>query len=240
MPFALLLAATESNAVASGSTATVATSVGFGGVFWFLVLLSAGSLVVVVERLLLYHREQIDSTQFLAGVRNVLKRDNVVEAIAICDATPGPVARLVKAAILGRDSGRERVAEIIEESGKGEVPRLETRLLLLATIAQVAPLIGLVGTLFGMAHIFRDLRRPDGTAFGYAAPGEMFDGLMQSLYSAALGLALAAVAYAAYNYLVSRVNAIVLDMERASSEALRLASGESNGATNPANSTPRA
>jgi biopolymer transport protein ExbB/TolQ len=49
---------------------------------------------------------------------------------------------------------------------------------------------------------------------------------MQALYSAALGLALAAVAYAAYNYLVSRVNEIVLDMERASSEALRLAAGE--------------
>jgi biopolymer transport protein ExbB len=218
MPFALLLAAAEPTAAPAAA--------GFGGVFWFLIVLSAGALAVIIERLLLYHREQIDSTQFLAGVRNVLKRDNVVEAIAICDATPGPVARLVKAAILARDTGRERVGEIIEEVGKGEVPRLEARLLILATLAQVAPLIGLVGTLFGMAHVFRGLRRPDGTAFGYAAPGEMFDGLMQALYSAALGLALAAVAYAAYNYLVSRVNEIVLDMERASSEALRLAAGE--------------
>lgn len=229
MPFAFLLAAADTNAVAPAVAAPTAATAGFGGVFWFLILLSAGALAVIIERLLLYHREQIDAVQFLAGVRNVLKRDNVVEAIAICDATPGPVARLVKTAILARDSGRERVAEVIEESGKLEVPRLESRLLVLATLAQVAPLVGLVGTLLGMARVFRGLRRPDGAAFGYAAPGEMFDAMMQSLYSAALGIALAAVAYAAYNYLVSRVNSIVLDMERASSEALRLATGDANG-----------
>lgn len=238
MSIVLLLAAAGTNVVAPGDAVTALPAAGFGGVFWLLILLSAGALTVIVERLLLYHREQIDSTQFLAGVRNVLKRENVVEAIAICDATPGPVARLVKAAILGRENGRERVTEIIEEVGKAEVPRLEARLLVLATLAQVAPLIGLVGTLLGMANVFRGLRRPDGTAFGYAAPGEMFDGLMQSLYSAALGLALAAVAYAAYNYLVSRVNAIVFDMERASSEALRLATGE-QASGNPGNSGPR-
>lgn len=228
MSFAsLLLAAAEpTNAVASAAAPAVARSGGFGVVFWFLVFVSAAALTIIVERLLLYHREQIDSPQFLAGVRNVLRRDNTVEAVAICDATPGPVARLVKAAILTRESGPERVTETIEEIGKVEVPRLEARLLALATVAQVAPLVGLVGTLLGMARVFQELRRPDGTAFGYAAPGEMFDGLMQALYSAALGLALAAVCYAAYNYLVSRVNAIVLDMERASSEAVKLATGE--------------
>jgi biopolymer transport protein ExbB len=228
MPIAPLFAAADAtNVVSSLSAPAIAGAGGFGVVFWFLVLVSAGALTVIVERLLLYHREQIDSTQFLAGVRNVLRRDNPVEAIAICDATPGPVARLMKAVILARDNGRDRLVEIIEEIGKTEVPKLEARLLALATVAQVAPLVGLVGTLLGMAHVFRDLRRPDGSAFGYAAPGELFDGLMQSLYSAALGLALAAVCYAAYNYLVSRVNAIVLDLERASAEALKLA--ETNG-----------
>lgn len=236
MPIAPLFAAADAtNVVSSLSAPAIAGSGGFGVVFWFLVLVSAGALTVIVERLLLYHREQIDSTQFLAGVRNVLRRDNTVEAIAICDATPGPVARLMKAVILARDSGRERLVEIIEEIGKTEVPKLEARLLALATVAQVAPLVGLVGTLLGMAHVFRDLRRPDGSAFGYAAPGELFDGLMQSLYSAALGLALAAVCYAAYNYLVSRVNAIVLDLERASAEALKLAetNGQNGNVPNP-------
>lgn len=96
-------------------------------------------------------------------------------------------------------------------------------------MAQIAPLLGLLGTLLGLAGTFRGLRKPDGPAFGYAAPGEMFDGLMQALYSASLGIGLAIVCYAAYNYLVSRVNLLVLDMERTGGEAVKLVTGE-NGA----------
>jgi len=58
-----------------------------------------------VDRALFCHRSQINSAAFLNGVRTVLKRENVVEAISICDATPGPVARLVKTAILTGTKG---------------------------------------------------------------------------------------------------------------------------------------
>src|SRR4051795_6783470 len=111
-----------------------------GPMMWVIMLSSAVALAVFLERLLQYHREQINSTEFLNGVRNVLKRDNVVEALAICDATPGPVARLVKVAILNREKGREGVREVLEDAGYIEVPRLEEKLNLLATIAQIAPL----------------------------------------------------------------------------------------------------
>ena len=109
--------------------------------------------VVFVERALYCHRSQINSAEFLSGVRTVLKRGNVVEAISICDATPGPVARLVKAAILHRELGRERVREAVEEAGLTEVPRLEEKLNLLATIAQIAPLLGLFGTVVGFIEV---------------------------------------------------------------------------------------
>src|SRR5437016_8459475 len=88
-----------------------------GPMAWLLLMMSAVVLVVFVERLLHYHRAQINSTEFLSGVRNVLKRENVVEALSICDATPGPVARLVKTAILNRDRGREGVRDALEEAG---------------------------------------------------------------------------------------------------------------------------
>jgi len=105
---------------------------------------SAVALAVFVERVLHFHRAHINSMEFLNGVRNVLKRDNVVEALSICDATPGPVARLVKTAILNRERGREGVRESLEEAGLIEVPPLEDKLNLLATIAQIAPLMGLL------------------------------------------------------------------------------------------------
>ena len=129
-----------------------------GLVFWLILLVSAVGIVVFIERFLHYHRAQINSTEFLNGVRNVLKRDNVVEAISICDATPGPVARLVKTAILHRDHGRERITEALEEAGLAEVPRLEERLNLLATIAQITPLLGLLGTVLGLMQTFGDIK----------------------------------------------------------------------------------
>src|ERR1043166_8265585 len=85
---------------------------------WLLLFMSAVVIVVFVERLLHYHRAQINSAEFLNGVRNVLKRDNVVEALSICEATPGPVARLVKTAVLNRDRGREGVRSEERRVGK--------------------------------------------------------------------------------------------------------------------------
>src|SRR5881397_2387888 len=130
-----------------------------GPMIWLILGASATALVVFVRRVLHYHRAQINSMEFLNGVRTVLKRDNVVEALAICDATPGPVARLVKTAILNRDRGREGVREALEEAGLIEVPRLEEKLNVLATIAQISPLMGFLGTILGYIRIFARLQQ---------------------------------------------------------------------------------
>src|SRR2546428_13288355 len=189
-----------------------------GLTIWVILLASAAAVVVFVERVLHYHRAQINSTEFLNGVRNVLKRDNVVEALSICDATPGPVARLVKTAILNRDHGRERVRESLDDAGLAEVPRLEEKLNLLATIAQIAPLLGLLGTVMGFIQTFA-LMEDKGL---YAHIGDLSTGVWQALVCAAAGLAVAIPAHAGYNYLVSRVNSIVLDMERAATDIVNI------------------
>lgn len=185
---------------------------------WLILLASAVAVVVFIERFLHCHRAQINSMEFLNGVRNVLRRNNVVEAIAICDATHGPVARLVKTAILNRDHGRERIREAIEEAGLVEVPRLEEKLNLLATIAQLAPLLGLFGTVLGMMQIFSLVQD-----YGLSAHvGMLATGVRTALIYSAAGLAVAIPVHAAYNYLVSRVNSIVLDMERAATEIVNI------------------
>ncbi|HEV7926668.1 MAG TPA: MotA/TolQ/ExbB proton channel family protein [Verrucomicrobiae bacterium] len=191
-----------------------------GWVFWVIVAGSAVALGVFAERLLQYHRDQIDSTQFLNGVRNVLKRDNIVEALAICDATPGPVPRLVKTAILNRDKGREAVREALEDAGSWEVPRLEEKLNLLATIAQIAPLLGLLGTVLGFVTVFQKVQ----DAGLNAHVEDLSIGIWKALICTAAGLAVSIPSYAGYNYLVGRVNTIVLDMEQVSSEILNIVS----------------
>ena len=196
-----------------------------GPVIWLILIAAATAAVVFVERALYCHRSQINSAEFLNGVRTVIKRGNVVEAIAICDATPGPVSRLVKAAILTRELGRDRVREAVEEAGLTEVPQLEEKLNLLATIAQIAPLLGLFGTVIGFIHVFAKLQ-----ATGlYAHLDTLSAGVWESLVCAAAGIALAIPAHAGYNYLVSRVNKIVLDMERAAAEIVNIVTENGNG-----------
>src|SRR3954463_13265672 len=189
-----------------------------GPVFLVILVASAVAIVVFIERFLHCHRAQINSAEFLNGVRTVLKRDNVVEALSICDATPGPVARLVKTAILNRDHGRERIRESLEEAGLTEVPRLEEKLNLLATIAQLAPLFGLLGTVIGLMETFNSIQE----AGVMAHAGQVSHGVWRALICAAAGLAVAIPAHAGYNYLVSRVNSIVLDMERAATEIVNI------------------
>ena len=195
-----------------------------GPMLWVILLTGAVGIVVFIERYLHCHRAQINSTEFLNGVRTVLKRDNVVEALSICDATHGPVARLVKTAIVTRDQGRERVREAIADAGLAEVPRLEEKLDLLATIAQLAPLFGLLGTVLGFIRVFAKLQ----SAGLNANVGMLSEGVWQALYCAAAGLAVAIPAHAGYNYLVNRVNSVVLDMERAATEIVNIVT-DTNG-----------
>ena len=196
-----------------------------GPVMWLILIAAATAAVVFVERALYCHRSQINSAEFLNGVRTVIKRGNIVEAIAICDATAGPVARLVKAAILNREHGRERVREAVEEAGLTEVPRLEEKLNLLATIAQIAPLLGLFGTVLGFIDVFGQLEQ----AGLYAHIQLLSHGVWKALICAAGGIAVAIPAHAGYNYLVSRVNKIILDMERAAAEVVNIVTENGNG-----------
>ncbi|HTB83025.1 MAG TPA: MotA/TolQ/ExbB proton channel family protein [Candidatus Sulfotelmatobacter sp.] len=196
-----------------------------GPVIWLILITAATAAVVFIERALFCHRSQINSAEFLNGVRTVLKRGNVVEAIAICDATAGPVARLVKAAILNRENGRDRVREAVEEAGLTEVPRLEEKLNLLATIAQIAPLLGLFGTVIGFIDIFGQISHAD----SYANIKDLSGGIWKALICTAAGIGVAIPAHAGYNYLVSRVNKIVLDMERAAAEIVNIITENGNG-----------
>ncbi|NDH54889.1 MAG: MotA/TolQ/ExbB proton channel family protein [Betaproteobacteria bacterium] len=189
-----------------------------GAMIWLILLAGAVALAVFIERVLHCHRAQINAAEFLNGVRTVLKRDNIVEAISICDATPGPVPRLVKIAILNREKGRDRVREAVEEAGRAEVPLLEEKMNLLATLAQMAPLLGLLGTLIGFLEVFHQIQ-----ASGlYAHFGLLAGGIQRALICAATGIAVAIPAHAGYNYLLSRINKIVLDMERAASDIVNI------------------
>jgi len=187
-----------------------------GPVTWFILAISMVAGVIFFAKLIDLHRAQIKWRDFLQGIYNILNRQNIVEAVSICDETPGPVASIVRAAVLHHDENRESIHRAIEETGLAEIPRLERHLTFLATFAQITPLLGLLGTVLGMmqALLVMQQKAP------LVQSGDLMAGLWQALISTAAGLAVAIPVYAGYNLLVSRVESVVLDMENASGEIL--------------------
>ncbi len=188
--------------------------VGIGGpVVWLLLACGLFAALVFFERLFNLHRAQIAADDFLKGVYNILNRGNTVEAATICEETPGPVARLALAAVLHHDDTLENVGQAIEDAGLEEIPRMERGLGWLATLARITPLIGLLGTVLGLMDMLLAANRNA----PLVQSADLTGGLWAALAATALSLVVAILAYAGYNLLVSRVESILLDMERSAS-----------------------
>ena len=187
-----------------------------GPVMWLIAASSVVAFYIVIERLFSYHRAQIDVPEFLQGLFNVLRKDNVTEAIALCDDTPGPVARVLRATILRADRDEAALRHAVEEACLSELPRLERKLKALATIAHITPLLGLLGTVLGMIAAFHAMQ----DAGAFVKTGDLAGSVWQALLTTAGGLSVAIPCYTAYNYLVSRVESLTLDMQKAANEMI--------------------
>jgi biopolymer transport protein ExbB len=200
-----------------------------GPVMWFLAGCAVVGTVIFLERLLHLHRAQIKTEDFLKGVYNVMEKGNVAEAVSICEDTPGPVAYIARMAVLHHDESPESVQRVIEEAGLVEVPRLERNLNMLATIAKISPLAGLLGTVLGMMNLFLVTRQQAPLIHAGALSG----GMMQALLTTVAGLAIAIPAYAGYNLLIGRVESIMLDMEKSSIDLLGFLTSSSRHRARP-------
>jgi biopolymer transport protein ExbB len=188
-----------------------------GWMVWPILACSVGAAVLFLERLFHLHRAQIQQDDFLSGIYTVVNRGNTAEAISICDQTPGPVAHMVRTALLHADEKPEPLKQTIAKAGLAEIPRLEKNLGGLLTIAQVTPLLGLMGTVVGLIRIFMAMEQNA----PLAEIGDLSAGIWQALITTALGLCVSIPSFAAYNFLLSRVESITLNMEHAAEEIHR-------------------
>src|SRR6201987_2711872 len=185
---------------------------------WPILACSIISIAVFLERLFYLHRATIHVSEFLKGLSNLIQRRNFAEALHESAGTPGPVARVIHTAIIRHDLPRSELREIVQEAGQLEVPKLERFLGVLATLAYLAPLLGLLGTVAGMIEAFAVIASNG----GYAPVTELSGGIYKSLLTTAAGLVVATPTFVAYSYLSSRVNAILHEMERAGIEIVHL------------------
>jgi biopolymer transport protein ExbB len=193
-----------------------------GGIgIWLVLGCAIIGIFVFIERFFYLHKARIKTADFLRGICAILRKQNVREAIAICDETPGPVPRLIKAAILHRDNPGELVERAVNDAALTEVAQLEHNFAFLASVAQLAPIFGLFGTLLGIINSFIAIQQHAPLVELSLVAG----GIWEALISTAAGLLVGSLAYVAYNTLVAKVDNIVLDMERAANEIIGFITG---------------
>ena len=188
-----------------------------GPVTWVLLILGAVSVLVFLNRLFLLRRSHIDYSDFIRGMENSLERGNVDEALAVCDETAAPVARVVSAALRHRASAPRALIEAVDSAGRTEIHRIDRRIALIAIIAQSAPLMGLFGTVCGLMKII--------IALATDAPVMRVDilaGAMQALVCTAVGLLEAVIVQIMYGILRVRLDRLVSEVEAAASEITAL------------------
>lgn len=183
-----------------------------------LLVMAVAGLVLFTERTLYLHRGQIRSSSFVEGIKNILEKRRVMEALTVCEETPGPVAAVVKAALLHVHDDEAKMRFAVQEAGIVEIPALERRLGSIGAIAQVAPLVGLLGTVLGMATTFYAFMTGGAE---YATARALADGMWQALLVTIGSLTLAIPAHLGYHFLSGRVRAIVRDVEWAGNEIMR-------------------
>lgn len=184
---------------------------------WLLLLVGLAAAVIFVERALHLHRGQIRSNEFLNGIKNLLQKDRLMEALTLCEETPGPVAAVVKAGLRHAGDDEQGLRFAVQEAALTEIPGLERRIGALAAIAQIAPLLGLLGTILGMVRTFWLFNQGG----NYATPAVLAGGMWEALLAAAAGLAVAIPAHLARHFLTGRVRALVHDMEWVGNELMR-------------------
>lgn len=187
-----------------------------GIVMYLLLILSIVALAVMIERFIALMRARINVSEFLQKIRKaLLVNKSRQEAIKICEQYRGPVASIMKAGLLKFDRPKEDIEKAVENAALYEIGRLERGLTILATIANVAPLLGFFGTVTGMIQSFDAL-----AAAGLTNPGLVAAGIKEALYTTAGGLGVAIPVQIAYNFFLSRINKFVRDIETAANMLL--------------------
>jgi biopolymer transport protein ExbB len=182
-----------------------------GPVMWPLLLFSILGVAFAVERFFALRRARINVNEFLAKVRKALMVNRSLrDAVKLCEQYQGPVASVMKAGLLKFGQPKEDIEKTIENAALFEMGRLERGLAVLATTANVAPLLGFLGTVTGMINSFDALAKQ-----GLSNPAAVFAGVSEALITTAAGLIIAIPVQLAYNYFMTRINKFVRDIETA-------------------------
>ena len=186
-----------------------------GGVMMLpLVLCSVLALGITLERLWSLRRKRILRYDLLHRLEELLREQKIPEATTLCKRYQSPMTRILLVALLNHDRPKAEIKEMLEENGRQEVPILERYLTSLGTMANIAPFLGLLGTVVGLLKIFEAIAQQ-----GTANAALVSDGIYNALITTVAGLCVAIPTLVAYNHLMRKAEELMLEVERV---ALRL------------------
>ena len=187
-----------------------------------LIIIGACSLVsftLFIERLLYLKKSEIDTNTFIIKMRQIIKDNNIMEAIDLCETTKGAVANIIKSGLMNHKRAKAKIESAMEITGMIEIASLEKNAKVLSIIAHITPLIGLLGTVLGFIQAFSEMRMSGLVDISANRIGEAME---YALITTAAGLVVAIPSTLAYNYVVSRIEGFVLEIQTTSSEVIDL------------------
>lgn len=191
---------------------------------WNIILLviiacSILAVTIFVERMLHLRHSEVDTNKFIINLRQVIKEGNIIEAIQLCESTGGTIANIIKAGLIKHNRSKEQIENAMEIAGLIEIAQLEKNAKILSILAYITPLIGLLGTVLGFIQAFGEMRLSGLVDLSATRIGEAME---YALVTTAAGLVVAIPSVIAYNYIVSRIEGFVLEIQTTSSEIVDL------------------
>lgn len=185
-----------------------------GGNFMHALLFaSVIGLVFIIERLVTLSRARVNIRRLMSDVLSAMRSEGIDGAMRVCERTRGPIAAVLHSGLLRAGRGPDAVKEAIETAGSIETSFLERGLVAIATVAQVAPLLGFLGTVSGMISAFAAIAAAEQVSAKVVASG-----IEEALITTATGLIIAIPASIGHSFFVSQIDRFVLEMEEASAE----------------------
>jgi len=180
-----------------------------GGIFMYPILLcSIVALAVFLERLWVLRRKHILPEEFIQNVKEMLQKQKISEAIFLCQSDVSSIAKIFLAGLKSTEKGMWLVKESIEVRGNREATILEKNVGILSTIANLTPLLGLLGTVSGMIKTFNAI-----SVHGIGNPAPLAGGIAEALITTATGLCVAIPALVCFRILKDKASALVFEME---------------------------
>ena len=185
---------------------------------WMLIALLGWIVFIAIDKIKKINAVKSGMPAFAVKVRTQLKKGNIQSALDFCREDKSAIANIIRRGLKKYKFGKTRFKAEIRTSSEFEVNKLEERLSTLATISNAAPSIGFLGTILSLASLFKMIQNPQSTAtfgdFSYA--------IRYALISAGMGILIGVISLVLYNYILTKINKVVVDMERVAADIFDL------------------